>query len=172
MNDQPREGCPVEPNNILDFVARNAERLRISNKFTGTQEMTQSKIAAKLDAALEDMVVGIEGIASCQQEGREAMTSPAPAIESFCVGMEHLSRSLFPHLEMVYIKACDEENIDSHVARAILQSRLEALASYMVQLTQVHGLVLEHGEELGPTPCMSLRMALKALAKKTLTDHS
>lgn len=172
MTDQIQDGCPVDHNNILDFVARNAEHLQKSNKFSTAEEKAQSKIASQLDAALEDMVVGIEGIASCQQEARESLTIPSPMIESFCVGMEHLSRSLFPHLELVYIKACAEENIDNHVSRIILQSRLEALSSYMLQLTQVHGLVLEHGPEVGPTPVMSLRMALKKLAKDTLANHS
>lgn len=172
MTDQTQEGCPVEHSNILDFVAKNAEHLKKSNKFSTAEEMAQSNIAVRLDAALEDMVVGIEGIANCQQESRKILTVPSPMIESFCVGMEHLSRSLFPHLELIYIKACTEENIDTHVARIILQSRLEALSSYMVQLTQVHGLVLDHGPEIGPSPVMSLRMAMKALAKATLANHS
>ena len=172
MNDQPTEGCPVEHSNILDFIAKNAEHHRQSGKFSTIEEMAQSKIATKLDAALEDMVVGIEGIASCQQEGSPTAAIPSPMIESFCVGMEHLSRSLFPHLELVFIKACSEENIDTHVARIILHSRLEALSSYVLQLTQVHGLVLEHGPEEGPTPVMALRMALKTQAKATLANHS
>lgn len=170
MTDQIQEGCPVEPSNILDFVAKNAEHLQRSTKFSSAEEKAQSNIAAKLDAALEDMVVGIEGIASCQQDGGETMTVPSPMIESFCVGMEHLSRSLFPHLDLIFQKACGEENLDPHVARVILQSRLEALSSYMLQLTQVHGLVLEHGPESGPTPVMSLRMALKKLAIETLSN--
>ncbi len=171
MTDQIQEGCPVEHNNILDFVTRNAEYLQRSNKFSAREEKVQSKIATKLDAALEDMVVGMEGIASCQQEVRKRLTVPSPMIESFCVGMEHLSRSLFPHLELIFIKACAEENIESHAARIILQSRLEALSSYMLQLTQVHGLVLEHSDEGSPTPVMTLRIALKKLAKDTLANH-
>lgn len=172
MTDQIQDSCPVDHSNILDFVARNAEHLQKSNKFSTLEEKAQSQVAAKLDAALEDMVVGIEGIASCQQETRESLTVPSPMIESFCVGMEHLSRSLFPHLELIFIKACEEDKIDRQVARIILQSRLEALSSYMLQLTQVHGLVLEHGLEGGPTPVMTLRMALKKLAKDTLANHS
>ncbi len=172
MTDQTPDGCPVAHNNILDFVAKNAEHLKKSNRISELEEMAQSKIASSLDAALEDMVVGIEGIASCQQEGSDVARAPNPVIEAFCVGIEHLSRSLFPHLELIFIKACAEEKIDTHIARAILQSRLEALSSYMVQLTQVHGLVLEHSTEGSPTPVISLRMALKAQAKETLAAHS
>lgn len=172
MSNQSQGQCPMESATILDFVAINSKRMNIDKNLTQEEAHSQSNIAHTLDAALEEMVVGIEGIASCQQETKISTSELPPEIGAFCVGMEHLSRSLFPHLASTFEGACKQENINPTLARPILQSRLEALASYMLQLTQVHGLVLKQTADPGPPPVASLRMTLKGLAKKTLEPFS
>lgn len=160
--------------NILDFVSATSKRL-VDGVADSPEGFTD--IAQGLDAALEDMVAGLEGIASCQQpepeDGSQRETEDMPAMTSFCAGMERLSRSLFPHLDQLFTDVCKKANIDPARARPVLQSRLEALAGYMLQLTQVHGIIFEEegGEPAGPEPVVSLRMVLKDRAAKTLKKY-
>jgi len=156
--------------NILDFVSAASKRL-VEGGTDSPDGFTE--IAHELDAALEDMVAGLEGIASCQQPEEERVHEDIPEMAGFCAGMERLSRSLFPHLDQLFSDACTKADIDPTRARPVLQSRLEALAGYMLQLTQVHGIIFEEegGEACGGEPVVNLRMVLKARASKTLKKY-
>ncbi|GHF29973.1 hypothetical protein GCM10017044_26620 [Kordiimonas sediminis] len=147
--------------NILDFMKYRdaaAEVNILCAELTAEECDIATRIARHLDKTLEEMVMELENVASCQQSDQlEPANDTIPPFFAFCVGLETIGDNLIPHLASVYKSACENHNIHLGKFPGLFESRAEAFIQYLKQIACVHGLAFDGGvREAGPAEQLAL----------------
>lgn len=134
----------TEQASIVDFLSASLAGLEASGRtvLTPVQQAVSDRIAAKLDAELDEMVGELERVASCQQEEDES-AEPLPPFEAFCVGLRRIGDSLIPHLVSAFRDECKKEGVPTAPFSWLARARADAFVAYLLQIAQVHGLAFD-----------------------------
>ncbi len=141
---------------IIDFLGASLSQLEARGQIalTPAQEEVASALAIILDNTLEEMVLELEAIASCQQAEEKGISNDKhgdmPAFVAFCAGLNRIGQTLLPHLIAQFHSFCKEKDIPPLPLMWVIKARSDAFIAYLVQLAQVHGVVfLEDGQTIG-----------------------
>ncbi|MBO6506749.1 MAG: hypothetical protein JJ850_00815 [Kordiimonadaceae bacterium] len=134
----------TEHASIVDFLSASLQGLEASGRIvlTPVQQAVSDRIAARLDAELDEMVGELERIASCQQEEDDS-AEPLPPFEAFCVGLRKIGDSLLPHLIGAFTEECQKEGVPTEPFSWLIRARADAFVAYLLQIAQVHGLAFD-----------------------------
>ncbi len=130
----------MEPTaDIYDFVRESSARLKLA----APNPLVQSKldtIASSLDHLLDQLVVRLEEVASCQQSKQGLLDEDSRTMAPFCAGMEEVGRQLIDRIKVQFDAEVASSGLEIDLCNWIIETRRDALILYILQLAHVHGL--------------------------------
>lgn len=134
----------AEQASIIDFLSASLQGLEASGRavLSPVQQEVSDRLAAALDAELDDMVHELERVASCQQD-EDSSGEPLPPFVAFCIGLRTIGDSLLPHLVKAFRDGCAREGVPNHPFLWLIRARTDAFVAYLLQIAQVHGLAFD-----------------------------